>query len=103
MWSSLRIKRRYIEEDEFDRGVRNVLNYGHTFAHAFESATNYAIPHGIAVTMGVACATYFSEELGLAPRAPTTSSWRGCDPILRDTPIGCAESTQRPCWQPCAG
>jgi 3-dehydroquinate synthase len=67
VWSSLRIKRRYIEEDEFDRGVRNVLNYGHTFAHAFESATGYAIPHGIAVTMGVVCATFFSEELGLAP------------------------------------
>lgn len=60
---SLLIKKRYIEEDEFDRGVRNLLNYGHTFAHAFESASGYAIPHGIAVTLGVACATVFSENL----------------------------------------
>lgn len=67
IWDSLRIKKRYIEEDEFDRGVRNLLNYGHTFAHAFESATGYAIPHGIAVIMGVVCATSFSEQLGLAP------------------------------------
>ncbi len=64
---SLRIKQRYIEADEFDRGVRNVLNYGHTFAHAFESATRYAIPHGIAVSLGVACATFFSERLGMVP------------------------------------
>jgi 3-dehydroquinate synthase len=62
---SLQIKKRYIEEDEFDRGIRNVLNYGHTFAHAFESATRYAIPHGIAVSLGVACATLFSERLGM--------------------------------------
>jgi 3-dehydroquinate synthase len=68
VWSSLRIKQRYIEQDEFDRGVRNLLNYGHTFAHAFESATRYGIPHGIAVTMGVACATCFSGELGMAER-----------------------------------
>jgi len=68
VWSSLRIKQRYIEADEFDKGVRNILNYGHTFGHAFESVTGYAIPHGIAVSLGVATATYVSEKLGLAPR-----------------------------------
>ena len=67
VWDSLRIKKRFIEEDEFDRGIRNLLNYGHTCAHAFESATRYAIPHGIAVSLGVACATYFSEKLGMLP------------------------------------
>jgi 3-dehydroquinate synthase len=67
VWDSLRIKQRYVEQDEFDRGIRNLLNYGHTFAHAFESATQYAIPHGIAVSLGVACATFFSERLGMAP------------------------------------
>lgn len=67
VWASLKIKQRFIEEDEFDRGIRNFLNYGHTFAHAFESATSYAIPHGIAVTMGVVFATYFAERLELTP------------------------------------
>lgn len=67
VWDCLRIKKRFIEDDEFDQGIRNLLNYGHTFAHAFESATQYAIPHGIAVTMGVACATYFSEQLNMVP------------------------------------
>ena len=66
VWNSLKIKQRFIEEDEFDLGIRNILNYGHTFAHAFESATQYAIPHGIAVTMGVAFATYFATQLKMA-------------------------------------
>ncbi len=66
VWRSLKIKKRFIEEDEFDQGIRNILNYGHTFAHAFESATQYEIPHGIAVTMGVAFATYFATRLKIA-------------------------------------
>ncbi len=62
---SLQIKKRFIEADEYDQGVRLVLNYGHTFGHAFEAATDFAIPHGIAVSLGMACATYVSERLGL--------------------------------------
>lgn len=65
VWESLKIKKTYIEEDEFDGGRRNLLNYGHTFAHAYESATKYMIPHGIAVSLGVSAATYFAEKLGM--------------------------------------
>lgn len=61
---ALIIKKRFIEADEFDQGVRNILNYGHTFGHAIESASHYKIPHGLAVTLGMMCATFFSEKLG---------------------------------------
>ena len=47
---NLEIKKRFIERDEFDRGERQLLNYGHSFGHAIESLTNYKIPHGIAVS-----------------------------------------------------
>jgi len=60
---ALMIKRRYIEEDEFDKGPRNLLNYGHCFGHAIESATDYAIPHGIAVAMGMDIANLYSDQL----------------------------------------
>src|SRR5207249_494575 len=60
---SLSIKKKFVEADELDRDVRNLLNYGHTFGHAFESATKFKIPHGIAVLMGIHAATYFSEQL----------------------------------------
>lgn len=82
VWDSLRIKQRFIEQDEFDRGVRNLLNYGHTFAHAFESATDYAIPHGIAVTLGVACATYFSERLGMVEAGYYAELWNWLRPFF---------------------
>ena len=63
--ASLLIKQPYIEKDELDTGIRNLLNYGHTFGHAYESATHYAIPHGIAVTLGMLTATYLSVQMGL--------------------------------------
>lgn len=64
---SMDVKKPYIEEDECDRGIRNILNYGHTFGHAYESATKYAIPHGIAVLLGILTATCLSVRLGLVP------------------------------------
>jgi 3-dehydroquinate synthase len=67
--SSLEIKKPYIENDEHDTGIRNLLNYGHTFGHAYESATHYAIPHGIAVTLGILTATFISAKMGLVTEA----------------------------------
>lgn len=64
--SSLSMKKKLIEIDEFDTGPRNVMNYGHSFGHAIESATNYGIPHGIAVTMGMDIANFVAVELGIS-------------------------------------
>lgn len=69
IWHSLELKKAKIEADEFDRGERLVMNYGHSFGHAIESATNYLIPHGIAVTMGADLANYVSCRLGFAARS----------------------------------
>lgn len=57
---SLLIKRDYIEIDEFDKGPRIIFNYGHTFGHAIESISEYTIPHGIAVSIGMDIANYIS-------------------------------------------
>jgi 3-dehydroquinate synthase len=62
---ALLIKQRFIEEDEFDRGVRNIFNYGHSFGHAIEAATNFAVPHGIAVTLGMDMANRIASLRGL--------------------------------------
>ena len=61
---SLEIKKGYIETDEFDRGPRNIFNYGHSFGHAIEAATDFATPHGIGVTIGMDMANFVSGELG---------------------------------------
>jgi 3-dehydroquinate synthase len=67
--NSLLIKKRIIELDEFDRGPRNVMNYGHSFGHAIEAATNFAVPHGIAVTMGMDMANHVALRMGRLPQA----------------------------------
>lgn len=61
---SLKIKKEYIEIDEFDRNVRQAFNYGHSFGHAIESLTNYNVPHGIAVSFGMDMANYVSVNMG---------------------------------------
>jgi 3-dehydroquinate synthase len=50
---STSVKKLIIEYDELEKNERRVLNYGHTFGHALEYASNYFIPHGIAVVFGM--------------------------------------------------
>ncbi|MBI3420196.1 MAG: 3-dehydroquinate synthase [Proteobacteria bacterium] len=61
----------YVTEDEKDLGKRALLNLGHTFAHAFETLTNYdgSILHGEAVAMGLVKAFQLSHRLGFCPPA----------------------------------
>jgi len=61
---SLMYKQALIEADEFDRGPRLVMNYGHTFGHAIEGATDYGLAHGIAVTIGMDMANHVAAVLG---------------------------------------
>tara|TARA_B110000008_G_scaffold272180_1_gene304550 strand:- start:831 stop:1901 length:1071 start_codon:yes stop_codon:yes gene_type:complete len=69
IYNSLKMKKKLIEIDEFDEGPRNVMNYGHSFGHAIESSTNYMIPHGIAVTIGMDIANYVAVKLGISIEA----------------------------------
>lgn len=62
---SCEIKTQIVQQDEKERGLRAILNYGHTFAHALETATDYATYlHGEAVAIGMCCAAHVSQELG---------------------------------------
>jgi 3-dehydroquinate synthase len=58
---SLLEKKKFIEIDEFDTGLRKLLNFGHTFGHAVEMATNFRIPHGIAVGFGIMMSSEFAH------------------------------------------
>jgi len=66
IYSSLSMKKVLIEIDEFDIGPRNVMNYGHSFGHAIESSTNFSIPHGIAVTIGMDIANFVAAAIGVS-------------------------------------
>ncbi len=65
---SLEIKLSYTEGDEFDTGRRNLLNYGHCFGHALETVSDYAIPHGQAVIVGMLLANAAATRRGLLRR-----------------------------------
>jgi 5-deoxy-5-amino-3-dehydroquinate synthase len=58
------IKARYVEADELERtGTRAILNYGHTLAHALETATDHALLHGEAVAIGLVFAAQLAGAL----------------------------------------
>lgn len=59
--------------------TRLIFNYGHSFGHAIESVTGYAVPHGIAVTLGMDMANFVSREFGVNDG----SAFERMHPILR--------------------
>jgi len=60
---SVLIKAAVVSQDEKETGLRKILNFGHTFAHAFESHSGYKIKHGEAVVGGIIAALFLSHRL----------------------------------------
>ena len=61
-----RFKARIVEQDEYEGGLRAILNFGHTVGHAIESLTGYSkCLHGEAVAWGMLAETKIAIELGL--------------------------------------
>ena len=54
-----------VASDEKEKGLRKVLNLGHTFAHGIEVEQDHKIKHGEAVVIGLASALYLSNKVGL--------------------------------------
>jgi len=65
---SLQVKRGVIEEDEYEKDLRRILNYGHTFGHALEAITRHAIPHGVAVAWGIDLVNFLAWQWGRISR-----------------------------------
>lgn len=70
--TAIRVKRDVVEEDPFEQGRRAVLNLGHTFGHAMEQVSGYAVRHGEGVAMGLVAAANLSARLGFCPTALQT-------------------------------
>jgi len=64
---SCKIKKYVVENDEKEKNYRKVLNFGHTFAHAFEASKGYSskLNHGEAVILGIESAVKFSNQLNI--------------------------------------
>jgi shikimate kinase/3-dehydroquinate synthase len=76
--------------DPHDRGARQILNLGHTFAHALEAAADFDLPHGEAVALGLVAALRLSGrdtaavEAALAPQPVAVDPERAWAALLRD-------------------
>ena len=68
------IKRDVVQQDEFDNGIRGLLNFGHTFGHAIEKLSNFAVSHGEAVAKGMVIASRIAPLCGLCDVADELSA-----------------------------
>lgn len=66
--TSRRLKWKVCARDPLEaRGLRQVLNFGHTFAHVLEGLSGFRLSHGAAVRLGVVCALDIGRSLGATP------------------------------------
>lgn len=75
--TTLAVKQWFIETDEFDQAERRLLNFGHTWGHALESASCFSIPHGLAVAIGMLAAIRFNGE-----QPSSAALWNHCLALL---------------------
>jgi 3-dehydroquinate synthase len=66
---SLEVKRAVIEVDEYEKDLRRILNYGHTFGHALEALTDHEVPHGLAVAWGMDLVNFLAWRRGMLAEA----------------------------------
>lgn len=65
IFKSCQIKLKIVESSKKTKGIRNLLNFGHTVGHALESLSNYALSHGEAVAMGIRMESQMAVLLGI--------------------------------------
>lgn len=75
---NVEIKASVVGEDEFERGRRKILNFGHTLGHAIEKNSGFTVPHGHAVAMGMVLAARAAERLGYSPAGTLDAVLAAC-------------------------
>ena len=75
----VKIKRDIVSRDEFDTGERQLLNLGHTPAHAIEKNSNFRISHGSAVAIGMVLMARAAERKGLCESGVSNELLRLCE------------------------
>ena len=66
--ASLQVKKRIVENDEFEIDIRRSMNYGHSIGHAIEALSHFEIPHGIGVAIGILVENRIAVNRGILSR-----------------------------------
>lgn len=69
---SVELKARVVTEDERERGIRQILNFGHTLGHAIEATSGYSVGHGTAVAAGMVLEARLGEQVGVTEAGTST-------------------------------
>lgn len=72
IFRSASIKADVVIQDELDKGLRNILNFGHTTGHAIETVSNLGVEHGHAVAIGMIVAYKIAKKMGLLGKEEVT-------------------------------
>ncbi len=70
--ANILVKRAFVEADERDRGIRQLLNFGHTVGHAVEALSGYTMSHGRCVAIGMLAETRAAWRMGFGSVMPQT-------------------------------
>jgi 3-dehydroquinate synthase len=89
---SVAIKAAVVADDPTETGRRAVLNFGHTVAHAIEAAAGFAVPHGVAVAVGMVTEARLGERLGCTARGTAARIGAAVERLglPRTVPVGLA-------------
>lgn len=68
VYECIKIKKDLVQKDEKDTGIRQLLNLGHTIAHAIELLSGYTVPHGTAVAKGLCLIAEISYTQGICTK-----------------------------------
>lgn len=68
IYECVKIKRNIVAQDEYDTGLRQLLNYGHTIGHGVEACSGYTISHGKAVAIGMVAITKSAIDFNLCEK-----------------------------------
>jgi 3-dehydroquinate synthase len=88
----IELKNSVVSADEYDRGSRQLLNFGHTAGHAIEKLSDFSISHGHAVAMGMVIMTRGAQKLGLCKEPFSTR----LETLLKknNLPVRCSYSAE---------
>ncbi len=90
------VKRSFVLGDEKDRGMRQLLNFGHTLGHAVESLSDYRLSHGQAVAIGMAAEARAARKMGFGKvhEKEILAALRACG-LPSQSPFGAEEILEK--------
>jgi 3-dehydroquinate synthase len=94
---SLQVKIDVVEQDPFEKGLRAVLNLGHTVAHALEQLSGFSLRHGEAVSIGLVAAAQVAVTLDMAE--PALPERIAAAMAAHDLPVACPPHDPAEIWE----